>query len=215
MAGRCLVVVVVLAAALTGCAQPAERGTFASSTLAEPTYPHRCSDGARTEFVPTAMDIEQVGKGYPVTGLGRDATDTPRTPPTSAKTTVAWDAPGNKPGGRYGNVLLNAHTWPDGTALGNAMLAQTQVGDLITLRAGRTKLCYQVTKRVEVDANADYGPFWVDDGPPQLAMIVCSGQRLGPGNWAKRTIWFAEPFFGPGTTSRGANGGKHAVHEAS
>jgi len=23
--------------------------------------------------------------------------------------------------------------------------------------------------------------------------VVCSGRRLGPGNWEKRTIWFARP----------------------
>lgn len=190
----------VLLVLLAGCGlfhRDEPTGTFRSSRLDPVPIPHRCANGARSEFVPTSMDVQDVGKGYPVIGLPRDASNTPRTPPTSAKTTVAWDAPGNKPGGKLGNVLLNAHTWPDGTALGNAMLAHTQVGDIITLRAGKTNLCYRVTKRVEVGAHADYGPFWIEDGPPQAAMIVCSGRRLGPGNWSHRTIWFAEPFFGP------------------
>ena len=77
-----------------------------------------------------------------------------------------------------------------------------QLAPIITLRAGDTSLCYRVTKRVEVGAYADYGPFWIEDGPPQLAMIVCSGRRLGPANWTHRTIWFAEPFFGPVSGSR-------------
>lgn len=195
----------MLLALLAGCGlfpDDEPTGTFRSSHLDPLPIPHRCANGARTEFVPTSMDVQDVGKGYPVIGLPRDAYDTPRTPPTSAKTTVAWDAPGNKPGGKLGNVLLNAHTWPDGTALGNAMLAHTQVGDVLTLRTGKTNLCYRVTKQVEVGARADYGPFWIEDGPPQLAMIVCSGKRLGPGNWSHRTIWFAEPFFGPVSGSR-------------
>ena len=33
----------------------------------------------------------------------------------------------------------------------------------------------------------------VTDGPPQLAIVVCSGRRLGPGVWTKRTVWFASP----------------------
>ena len=35
--------------------------------------------------------------------------------------------------------------------------------------------------------------YYDTDGPPQIAIVVCSGRRLGPGNWEKRTVWFASP----------------------
>ena len=35
--------------------------------------------------------------------------------------------------------------------------------------------------------------YYAKDGQPQLAIVVCSGRRLGPGQWEKRTIWFARP----------------------
>ena len=31
------------------------------------------------------------------------------------------------------------------------------------------------------------------DGPPRLGIVVCSGKRTGPGQWSKRTVWFAKP----------------------
>lgn len=162
-----------------------------------PKPPDPCAGGATTGFVPTSMDIQDVGKGYPVIGLSRDGNDTPRTPPVYAKTTVAWDAPGNLPGGALGNVLFNTHTWPDGSALGNAMLAGTQVGDIITVHGADAKLCYLVTEAVRVDAGTEYGhKFWTKNGPPQMAIIVCSGRRRGPGDWSQRTIWYAIPYFG-------------------
>jgi hypothetical protein len=50
-----------------------------------------------------------------------------------------------------------------------------------------------VTKRVEVAATAKNTGYFVKTGQPQIALVVCSGQRLGPGNWTKRTLWFASP----------------------
>jgi len=35
--------------------------------------------------------------------------------------------------------------------------------------------------------------YYNSTGQPQLAIIVCSGQRLGPGVWTRRTLWFASP----------------------
>ncbi len=35
-----------------------------------------------------------------------------------------------------------------------------------------------------------YPPYYDADGPPRVAIIVCSGTRTGPGEWSHRTIWF-------------------------
>ena len=71
----------------------------------------------------------------------RDELGVPGTPPLTnrGKSVFAWDREqGILPGDPAGNVLLNAHTWPDGTALGNRLLAGLQLGDRIVVRgAGR------------------------------------------------------------------------------
>ena len=121
----------------------------------------------------------------------------PGAPPltTAGKTVFAFDREqGIRPGDPGGNVLLNAHTWPDGSALGNRLLAGLQLGDRIVVHGpARTRLCYRVSERVEVLASRGLARYYDQVGPPQLAIVVCSGRRLGPGNWEKRTIWFARP----------------------
>jgi len=125
----------------------------------------------------------------------------PQAPPISdvGKTQFAWSrSPDPMPGTAKGNVLLNAHTWPDGTALGNKLLAGLQLGDRIVVH-GRSAdghaqtLCYRVTKRDVIVASDGSWEYYEREGPPQLALIVCSPPRLGPGNWLHRTIWYAAP----------------------
>ncbi len=153
-----------------------------------------CAHPATAPFTPTSISIPDVIQDGKVMALPRDANDVPRVPPTSAKFAFAWDRPpGIEPGSDRGNVLLNAHTWPDGSAVGNTMLSNLDEGGRIILRGDRSELCYTVTKRIEVLASKGYAPYYDRDGSPQVALIVCSGKRLGPGEWTHRTIWFAEP----------------------
>lgn len=153
-----------------------------------------CGRPATKPFTPKNVTISGVVKDARVLALPRDDNNVPAVPPTSAKYSFAWDRPpGIKPGSDRGNVLLNAHTWPDGSAVGNVMLDKLDDGDRIILRGGKSELCYTVTKRVEVLAKDGYRPYYDREGSPKIALIVCSGQRLGPGNWTHRTIWFAEP----------------------
>ena len=154
--------------------------------------PSPCCSTATKPFVPT--DITITGLDVPVLRLGRDENNVPGVPPLSAKFDVAWDAPGVQPGERRGNVLLNTHTWPDGSSLGNRFLDQLQEGDRFVLRNGEVQLCYRVTERTEVSIeNPPLDRVYDDEGPPQAVMIVCSGTRLGPGQWTHRTLWFATP----------------------
>jgi hypothetical protein len=130
-----------------------------------------------------------------VLALGYDARGVPGVPPLTSegKTEFAW-LPQVHPGASAGNVLLNAHTWPDGTALGNHLLGGLQTGGRIVVRSsGGSLLCYRVTDRVEVLATASVPEYFATSGPPQLAIVVCSGIRRGPGDWTHRTIWYASP----------------------
>jgi hypothetical protein len=172
-------------------------GTLQTSTLTPTRIPGPCERGATKPFTPKTIDIENVRKGLPIVGLARDGSDVPGVPPVNATHTVAWDAPGPKPGSESGLVRFNAHTWPNNGALGNEMLAHFQIGDILTVHDGDTKLCYEVTERVEVGANSGYKPFFENlNVPSRFAFIVCSGKRLGPGDWSMRTIWFGTPYYG-------------------
>lgn len=160
------------------------------------TEPSECAPAATGPFKPSRITVPGVIRNAKVLALGRDSRNVPLVPPTATvgKTQVAWDRPpGIKPGSPEGNVLLNAHTWPDGSALGNKLLKKLDEGDRIILRGDDARLCYEVDRRIEVRASEGYPPYYEREGPPQIAFLVCSGKRLGPGEWTHRTIWFASP----------------------
>ncbi|MET3962186.1 hypothetical protein ABIE44_002120 [Marmoricola sp. OAE513] len=167
-----------------------------------------CGNQADKPFRPTRITVSGVGKNSQVLALGRDGNNVPRAPSLSSagKTQYGWDDPaqatnfsdtlkpaGALPGSAKGNVLLNAHTWPDGSALGNRLMEHLKVGDKIVLGGKHAELCYRVTKKIVIKAADGSAEYYQQDGPPQLALIVCSPPRIGPGNWVHRTIWFASP----------------------
>jgi hypothetical protein len=153
-----------------------------------------CDDQARRRFVPEAISVEHVVRRARVTGYPRDAAGVPGVPPVTAKDVFAWDLGGVEPGSKQGHVLLNAHTWPNGSAMGNRLLAGLQVGGRIVLRgAGGKVACYRVTQRTEVRAEEGYPGWSASDGPSAVVIVVCSGVRRGPRDWSHRTLWFAEP----------------------
>jgi hypothetical protein len=163
--------------------------------------PGPCSRPTTSPFTPTRITVPGVTRDATVLSLPRDSANVPEAPPISdvGKTQFAWSrSPDPLPGTPKGNVLLNAHTWPDGTALGNRLLDGLQLGDRILVH-GRSAdghkqtLCYRVTKRDVIVASDGSYEYYERAGPPQLALIVCSPPRLGPGNWLHRTIWYAAP----------------------
>lgn len=180
--------------------------TVQAGTVLNPSV---CGNPATEPFRPTRISVQGVAKNAPVLALGRDARNVPQAPPisTAGKSQYGWDdptqanraindtlkPPGAFPGADRGNVLLNAHTWPDGTAFGNRLMEHLDVGDRIVVRGKNAELCYRVTKKIVIRAADGSAEYYQQDGPPQIALIVCSPPRLGPGNWENRTIWFASP----------------------
>jgi hypothetical protein len=162
---------------------------------AEPAAPPKppCTT-ATHRFVPTAVTIPGVAGEVPVVPMHRDAHGIPGVPPLSrrGKAEMAFDLDNAvRPGDPHGNALLNAHTWPDGSALGNKLLTRLHKGDRIIVRGSEGRICYQVADRVQVPATDPGKRYYAKGGPPQVAIVVCSGRRLGPGEWTKRTLWFA------------------------
>ncbi len=176
-------------------ATPAALGE--TPTLSAKAQPKRSAcDKVRHGFVPREVVIPGVTKGASIVTPPRDANNIPGTPPltTAGKSMFAWDTVlGTRPGDKKGNVAINAHAWPDHSALGDQMVASLQEGDRVVVVGDRQRLCYRVTERVEVPATAMMERYYETDGPPRLAILTCSGTRLGPGVWTKRTVWFASP----------------------
>ena len=156
--------------------------------------PAGCANPTRHAFEPTRALVARVGRNIPVLALGRGSGGLPLAPPltSSGKQSFAWDRYGPKPGAARGNVRFNAHTYPDGSALGNRLLARLKVGRWIVLYGNGALLCYKVTRKV-VTTPRRLGGYYSTTGTPKLAIVVCSGTRLGPGNWTRRTIWYARP----------------------
>jgi hypothetical protein len=170
---------------------PTPTRTVAAPTIDPVAGP--CDEPARKPFTPERISIDGVADAVPVIGVARDSRGVTGVLPESDKTDFAWDLGGIRPGSRRGNVLLNTHTWPDDSALGNALLDGLEKGDELVVAGGGDRLCYRVTKRIEVLASDGYPPYYAEHGPPRVAIIVCSGTRVGPGQWTHRTIWFARP----------------------
>jgi hypothetical protein len=155
-----------------------------------------CSSRSSGEFAPSKITVTGVFANAPVLALARDDKNVPSVPPVTetGKREVAWDRPpGIRPGAPKGNVLLNVHTWPDGTALGNQLLKGLKVGGRIIVRNDTEVLCYRVERRTEVPASTLIPALYDTGGAPQLVIIACSGKRLGPGDWTHRTLWYAVP----------------------
>ena len=144
-------------------------------------------------FAPRTISLQGVVRDAEVMAVPRDSAGVPGVPPVAAKDVFAWDRGGVRAGSRRGHVLLNTHTWPDGSAMGNTLLAKLQKGAPLLLRSGKQVACYRVTKRVEVREEDGYPGWSATDGPPRVVIVVCSGKRLGPGRWTHRTLWFATP----------------------
>lgn len=198
-AGAALVVVAVLGwllwprvEATLDVAQAPEASTTLSARPA-PRPATVCAGGARQGFVPTSISIAGVVRNAAVVGVPRDAAGVPGVLPVRRKLDFAWDLGGIEPGSRRGQVLLNTHTWPDGSAMGNRLLADLGVGDRLLVRGEGRHLCYRVRKQVEVPFADGYPGYGRTTGAPTLVIVVCSGDRLGPGEWTHRTLWFAEP----------------------
>lgn len=167
--------------------EPSEPAEPTCSTAKSPLTPNQVRVGD-DQFDVQALD--QVEETRP----DGTAVLTSPTPGEFNPHVFAWDRQSARPGSKVGNVLLTAHTYSDGSALGNRLYRELRPGDTLKLAGPSGMVCYRVTERTEVSIE-DYPTSRVYDwdGPPQAVITVCSGLRLGPGDWTKRTIWFLEP----------------------
>jgi hypothetical protein len=183
-----------LAVALAGAVVP---GASAASAVPAPQPRSAACASPAAPFTPATAGIPAIGRSVGVVRVRRTASGAVGTPPVSkrGKWLMGLD-PQVRPGDGEGTVIMVAHTWPDSSALGNALLRSLVVGDRLVLANGNgsATACYQVTQRRQYGATRiprkKAFRWW---GPEQLVIVVCSGKRLGPGRWTHRTLWFADP----------------------
>lgn len=173
---------------------PAAAPTSATPTPTVKPATGPCATPPQRPFVPTSIAV--VGRSSAVRPVPRTAQGVMGVLAESDRTDFATDLGGIRAGSSHGRVLLNTHTWPDGSAMGNRLLAHLRVGGRIVLRARGSTACYRVVSRQEVLASAGYPGWDRRTGRPEAVIVVCSGTRLGPGDWTHRTLWFARPYFG-------------------
>lgn len=146
-------------------------------------------------FVPTRASIPAIGRTVRVIQVRRTSRNQVGAGPVTeaGKWLMAMD-PHNRPASRRGSVLLSAHTWPDGSALGNALLRNLHEGEGVVMRRKNgVRACYRVTKRTSYPAKKVPRSALRSTGPERLVIVACSGKRLGPGKWTRRTLWYASP----------------------
>ncbi|MGN6724164.1 MAG: class F sortase [Marmoricola sp.] len=150
----------------------------------------------RTRFWPVAAHVPAVNRTIRVIGVPRTSAGAIGAPPltTAGKQIFGWD-PFVRPGSGVGSVVLDAHTWPDGSALGNALLSRLHVGAIVILKGASGQVrCYRIVQRAQyLRWLAPLDRITRTWGPEQLAIIVCSGRRLGPQDWQSRTVWYGVP----------------------
>jgi len=146
-------------------------------------------------FVPSRASIPAIGRTVKVIQVEREPNGQIGAGPTTTegKWLMSMD-PKTKPGGHQGSVLLSGHTWPDGSALGNAMLDHLWAGNGIVLSAGYTRACYRINKRQSYPVDQVPRRIFRTTGYEEVVIVACSGDRLGPGNWTRRTLWYATPW---------------------
>ena len=148
-------------------------------------------------FVPVKAALPALGRTVRVIQVSRTRTNAVGGGPLTerGKWLMAMD-PQTRPGSGRGTVILSGHAWPDGTALGNAMVRYLQVGDRLRLVGKKgQQACYRITERTSYPASrVPRRKAFRPRGPEQLVIVTCSGRRTSPGHWTRRTIWYAVPF---------------------
>jgi hypothetical protein len=157
----------------------------------------KCSKHNAVPFVPVKVKIAKIGT-VKVMGRNRSRTGVPKAPPltTTGKSRIAWDRGGVKPGSLVRHVLMNAHVWPDGSAVGDQLNLRLKRRTIVKVMGAQGQVqCYQVKKRKIGRNGKRLAKFYYGNATskPRLAIVTCTGERLGPGNWAKRSVWLAKP----------------------
>ena len=114
-----------------------------------------CPTTLNKPLTPKRITVQGVTTKAKVIMPKRLAGRVPGDPPLTeaGKEMFAFDKyTGIYPGTPFGVVRMNAHVWPDGSAVGNRMLKNLKIGNRIVVFGLTKKICYRVVDKVVVDA---------------------------------------------------------------
>ncbi len=158
-----------------------------------------CSPHGAT-LVPAMFTVDSLGISAPVLSVDSDDHDGTMAPPSYQPNTVAWWNEGPKPGSTKGHVVLTAHTYRNGGALGNELHDSTKglkPGAILRLSdsSGKT-LCYRYQKSTKIwAANYDDNSsvIYADDSAPDVVLVVCWDFDRSRETWNSRIVFHASP----------------------
>lgn len=176
-------------------------GSAPSSEPVAGALPAGCEANPK-KIDPTSIAFESLDIDTHVLSLGYDPVTTAAiAPPDEDAYGVAWLDEGPAPGSDEGNVVLSAHTYHRGTALGNVLYDEDnglQPGDIIKLsdEDGNT-VCYRFRESLKVwvdeyNANPSSDVLYNFDGRPQLAIVVCWNWSWEQQASLSRIIFYAD-----------------------
>lgn len=171
-----------------------------ASTQAAATTDHVLPNGCEaqpTPLVGTSASIQGHDGTMPMLSLGLDPEGAPATPPGNDGYTLAWYDQGPAVGSNAGHVVLTAHTFRYGGALGNDLndgMLKTGAIFRISDDAGHT-VCYRFSHALKVRV-ADYDPhsdvLYDTTGDPQLVLVVCADYPLTGGEPQARALYYSD-----------------------
>lgn len=161
------------------------------SSLAQ-RLPKPCRQQTAEVFTPVSISILGVGT-WPVVSAPRDAENRPDVDNVPLWS-FAWDMQSPPPNYGRGVFYGGAHRYGGGDSLGNLMLEQLRVGDIVVLRgAGGDRLCLQMQERKTIPLKEyPIGEVFNVTRRPQLYVFdICNGVRSDSGDWSHATLlWF-------------------------
>ncbi|SER48608.1 Sortase family protein [Propionibacterium cyclohexanicum] len=148
-------------------------------------------------LVGSRITIDGRTPAMPMLQLGLAADGSPATPPGNDSHTVAWYDQGPAVGSATGHVILTAHTFRYGGALGNELNnGLLHEGDIIRISDGTGHtVCYRFSHALKVLVQ-DYDPrsdvLYSQTGAPQLVLVVCADYPLTGGEPKARALYYAD-----------------------
>ncbi len=141
-----------------------------------------------------------MGVDAPVVRIGLDASGNLGAPSDADKKKAGWYPNGVLAGSRRGSIIMDGHTYRDGSAIFTTNFDSTaRVGMTVGLSCGGGTFPYRISE-LKLNLNVgDYSGFvdgrrlYAPDGPPQIVMVTCTDWNPLSGTFDRRAILIATP----------------------
>lgn len=149
---------------------------------------------------PTGLAIEALGINARVVPIGLERDGSLGVPSESDRASAGW-YPSVLAGAPQGTVLMDGHTYRDGSAIFTTdSPRQAHLGMMLRVSCDKDTVVSYRLSELHLDLSPDDYPGFVSrrrlyavDGPPQLVIITCTGWNTFTREWDHRAILVATP----------------------